>query len=85
MKLSSVLYIYIYTTNVLYVSTNGEQASPAQQGSQLIGCHFFLFTTADKHANIILIISLPEYLELVYINAYLGWHLAHRLLVDTYP
>ena len=28
------------------VSTNGERASPAKQGSQLIGCLFF-----DKHAN----------------------------------
>ena len=26
--------------NVLYISTNGKWASPARQGSQLIGCHF---------------------------------------------
>ena len=64
------------------VSTNGEQASPAQQGFQLI-----FLKTFDKHANI-LVKSLPEYQELVhimFINVYLGWPLALRLLVDRYP
>ena len=46
------------------VSTNGERASPAQQGFQLIGCHFP--TTLDKHANI-LVNFLSEYQELVHI------------------
>ena len=49
------------------VSTNGERASPAQQGFQLIGCHFSY--TLDKHAYI-QVKSLPEYQELVHISVH---------------
>ena len=49
------------------VSTNGERASPAQQGFQLIGCHFSY--TLDKNANI-QVQSLPEHQELVHISVH---------------
>ena len=49
------------------VSTNGERASPAQQGFQLIGCH--ISYTLDKHANI-QVNSLPEYQELVHTSVH---------------
>ena len=52
----------IYILEMRSVSTNGERASPAQQGFQLIGCHFF-----DKYTNI-LVKSLPVYQELVHIS-----------------
>ena len=54
------------------VSTNGKQASPAQQeGSQLIGCHFSYLCTSsvDKHAHI-LVKSLPNCQELVNISVH---------------
>ena len=51
--------MYIYTIlEMCSVSTNGERASPAQQGFQLIGCQFP--TTLDKQANIV-VTFLPEY------------------------
>ena len=68
------------------VSTNGERASPAQQGFQLIGSHFSY--TLDKHTNI-QAKYLPEYKNWfisVFINdTYIGWLLAHWLLDDRYP
>ena len=64
------------------VSTNGERASPAQQGSQLIGCQFLVTNLVDKHAHI-LVKSLPNCQELVHISDHscipIGWLLAQRL------
>ena len=59
------------------VSTNCERASPAQQGSQLIGCHFP--TTFDKHANI-LVKLLPEYQELVHISGHNKYSYTYYIL-----
>ena len=61
------VFLSTFKLEMCSVSTNdGEQASPAQQGSQVIGC---LLTILDKHANI-LVESLPEYQELVHISGH---------------
>ena len=66
------------------VSTNGERASPAQQGFQLIGCNFLISMT------IILVKYLPMYIsrtgsyQCSEMYTYIGWLLAHKLLVVRY-
>ena len=51
------------------IAQEGERAILAQQGSQLIGCHFLVTTLVDKHANI-LVKSLPYCQELVHISVH---------------
>ena len=65
--LSRTIYgMYIYL-EMCSVSSNGKRASPAQQGFQLIGCHFSYIL--DKLAHI-QVKSLPEYQELVHISVH---------------
>ena len=60
------VYIYIYLLEMCLVSTNGERASPAQQGFQLIAVIFLTpLISMPKQVK-----CLPEYQELVHISVH---------------
>ena len=56
------------------IAQEGERASPAQQGSQLIGCHFLVTTLVDKPIYLLNLYQIVRnWFISVFINVFLYW------------